>query len=153
MKKKMLNILMISVLAFAGCSDDNVSSPEINITEVGLDNSGIAYAGSGLHIDADIVAEGRIDHVRLTIHAEGELNMGEILHDDHEEWEVDTTFTTGFNGSKNALFHKDINVSANATEGHYDLYFYVTDMEGNQAQAEVEFEVIHDENYESDHHH
>jgi len=135
-------------LLLASCSDD-VIAPEVEIIEIGYENSGVAYAGHDLHIDAEIVAKGKIDNVRLTIHA-GDEHLKES-HNHHEEWQVDTTYTTSFTGNKNRDFHEHIDVPEHAEAGEYHLHLYVTDMEGNQSSAEGHFDVIHDEDH--DHHH
>ncbi|MFW6042804.1 MAG: DUF4625 domain-containing protein [Marinilabiliaceae bacterium] len=146
MKRKLLVSLMIPLLALAACSDDDVKAPELEITEVGYENSGIAYAGSDLHINANIMAEGKIDNVRLTIHpGEAHLKDG---HDQHEEWQVDTTYTTGLSGSKNAEFHEHVDVPEHAEEGEYHLHLQVVDMEGQQSSSEAEFEVVYDPDHE-----
>ena len=125
-------------LFFTSCEkDETVPKPEIDLTELGYDNSKIAYAGSDLHIEAEIVAEGKIKTVTVVLHPEGEHDKG-TLHDD--EWEVDTTFTE-FSGLKNTTFHKHIAVPANAELGHYHFHFSVTDTEGQQTVVETEFEI------------
>ena len=125
-------------LFFTSCEkDETAPKPEIDLTELGYDNSKIAYAGSDLHIQAEIVAEGKIKTVTVQIHPEGEHDKG-TLHDD--EWQVDTTFTE-FSGKKNTTFHKHIDVPANAELGHYHFHFSVTDMEGQQTTVETELEV------------
>lgn len=139
--KKMRTIVLLTfaltiALSFASCEDDETASkPVVTLIELGEENSKTGYAGSDLHIEAEIVAEGKIDKVNIEIHPEGE----------HEEkgvaWEVDTTYTE-FSGLKNTIFHKHIDIPANAEPGHYHFHFTVTDMEGQQAAVEEEFEII-----------
>jgi hypothetical protein len=43
--------------------DEVISKPEIDLTELGYENSKIGYTGSDLHIEAEIVAEGKIETV------------------------------------------------------------------------------------------
>ena len=150
MKKTFLSTLMISLLFLPSCNDDDVKAPEIEITELGYENSGIAYAGNDLHIDAEILAEGKIENVRLTIHAaEDHLEEG----NEHAEWQVDSTYTTGFTGLKNSDFHEHIDVPADAEEVEYHLHLYATDMEGNQSSEEALFEVVYDAENEHNHEH
>ncbi|MFO8002607.1 MAG: DUF4625 domain-containing protein [Marinilabilia sp.] len=150
MKRKLLGAVIFPLLALAACSDDDVRPPEIDISDIGYDNRGVAYVGSDLHIDAEIVAEGKIDHVRLTIHPEGDHLKDD--HDHHEEWQVDTTYTTGYGGSKNAEFHEHVDVPEHAEEGDYHLHLQVSDTEGYQSSEEAEFEVVYDPDHDHDHH-
>jgi hypothetical protein len=132
-----------STLFFASCNkdDDTIPQPVIDLTELGYENSKIGYAGSELHIEADIVAEGKIDNVTIEIHPEGEheeKSYSIVLHDG--EWEVDTTYTE-FSGLKNTTFHKHIDIPVLADTGHYHFHFIVTDMEGQQTTVEEELEI------------
>lgn len=76
-------------LAFVSCSEyDDFPAPVISDLEVELDNSQVGYLGSDLHIDADIVAEGRIDRIMINIHYEEDHHHDEKSgkngdHDDH----------------------------------------------------------------------
>jgi hypothetical protein len=141
-----IKILLIAI-AFAGglfiysCDKDDTAKPVINLTELGYENSKIGYAGSDLHVEAEIVAEGKIDKVSIEIHPEGEheeKSASAVLHEG--EWEVDTTFTE-FSGLKNTTFHKHFNIPVLADTGHYHFHFIVTDMEGQQAVTEEELEI------------
>ncbi len=149
MKRFFLSPLMISLTLLASCSDDTVKAPKIEITEIGYENSGVAYAGADLHIVADIVAEGKIDNVRLTIH-QGEDLLKESH--EHEQWEVDSTYTTGFTGVNNRDFHEHIDVPEHAEEGRYHLHLSVTDQEGARSSEEAGFEVIYDPDHEHEGH-
>ena len=98
----------------------------------------MASVGGEFHMEAEIVAEGKIDIVQLIVHPEGEHD-----HEDgeHEEWEIDTTYTK-FSGLKNTLFHEHLHVGGSAEPGDYHVDFIVTDMEGNQSSAEAELQII-----------
>ncbi len=144
------NILFIAIVLTAGSffiscekEDETPPKPVVDLTELGYENSKIGYAGSDLHIEAEIIAEGKIDKVTIEIHPEGE-HEGEYEHKrehKHEgEWEVDTTFT-GFSGLKNTTFHKHIDIPVHTEAGHYHFHFIVTDMEGQQTTAEEELEI------------
>lgn len=121
-------------LSFSSCEKDEETNakPEIDLHELGYENSKIAYAGSELHIDAEIVAEAKIDKVHIEIHSESEHKDG--------EWHVDTTYTK-FSDLKNTNFHEHLDVSSDADTGHYHFHFSVTDMEGQQTIIEDELEV------------
>ncbi|MFW5760340.1 MAG: DUF4625 domain-containing protein [Cyclobacteriaceae bacterium] len=141
-------VFLIAIVFAAGsfctsCEKDDETNPKpvITLSELGYENSKIGYAGTDLHIEAEIVAEGKIDKVTVEIHPEGEheeksssatLNEG--------EWEVDTTFTE-FSGLKNTTFHKHIDIPVNVEVGHYHFHFIVTDMDGQQTTIEEELEI------------
>ncbi len=132
-----------SFFFFTSCNKDDNTNPKpvVNLTELGYENSKIGYAGSDLHIEAEIVAEGKIDKVTVEIQTEGNHEEKSISISLHEgEWEVDTTYTE-FSGLKNTTFHKHIDIPVLADTGHYHFHFIVTDLEGQQTTVEEEFEV------------
>ncbi len=134
-----------SLFVFVSCSeDDDFPAPVISDLEIGYDNSKIGYRGSDLHIDANIVAEGRIDRIVIEIHYEGDHhndhNTGKNGdHDDHG-WEFEHTWTE-FNGLLNTSFHKHIDIPLHAEPGDYHFHFKVIDMQGKVTEVETEFEV------------
>lgn len=122
-----------AVLLFAACSkDDDVlpAPPTISGVEIGAANSKIAYAGSDLHMEAEIEAAANIASVQLSIHPEGATG-----------WDFDSVYTEGFKDLKNAEFHKHIDVPADAAVGHYHLHFTVTDAVGQKTEIEEEIEI------------
>lgn len=143
MKQNRLTLVAVAliVLIFSSCSnEETISLPEIILTELGYENSGIAYAGSDLHIEAEVVAEARISTITVQIHLEdeGEKSVESVLHED--EWEVDTTYTE-FSGLKNTTFHKHLEIPSNAEATTYHFHFIVTDEEGQQSLVEEELEI------------
>jgi hypothetical protein len=134
--------LAATVFSFNACTKDKVvSKPEIKSFELGHDNSGYAYPGSDLHIEADIVAEGKISSIEIKIHHEGDHGKkfaSYILSEG--EWEVDSAYIK-FSGLKNTIFHEDLDVPADAEAGDYHFHFAVIDMEGNKAEVERELEI------------
>lgn len=125
-------------LLFTSCEkDDEVAKPVIAILELGKGdshgNDHTAKIGGDLHIEAEIIADGKIDKVSIRLHPEGEHEA----EGGHEEWELDTTFTK-FSGLKNTLFHEHVEIDAEAEPGDYHFDFVVTDMEGNQSNAEAD---------------
>jgi len=143
---KNTTILFAVLFAFtaiiSGCKKEP-AKPEIRNFELGYDNNKIAFAGDELHIDADIVAEGKIDRIIIEIHPEGHghKSSGQLKHDD--DWEVEIVYTK-FSGLKNTDFHEHIDVPEHAKAGDYHIHFKVIDMEGNTTSVEDEFEVKHD---------
>jgi hypothetical protein len=132
----------LTIFSLSSCNKDKeISKPEIKSFELGNDNSNSAYPGSDLHIEADIVAEGKINRIEIKIHHEGEHGKkfaSYILSEG--EWEVDSTYVK-FSGLKNTIFHEDLDIPADAETGDYHFHFAVIDMEGNKAEVERELEI------------
>lgn len=140
-KTIMLSLLLSAGVIFTSCQkddDDNPSpKPVINLTEIGEGdthgNDHTAKIGGEMHIEAEIVAEGKIDKISIKLHPESEHMLKALL----DGWELDTTYTK-FAGLKNTNFHEHIEIDASAVAGTYHFDFIVTDMEGNQSSAEAE---------------
>ncbi len=133
-------VALSATVIFASCKkDEEPKAPEFVKFELGYDNSGTAVAGEDLHIDAEVLAEGKIASIIITIHPEGEhgYKTTRVI-----EWEVDTTYTTGYAGVKNIDFHEHIDVPADAETGPYHFHMKVTDMEGNRTEKEAELEIL-----------
>lgn len=138
-----LTIVITTGFFFTSCEkdDETVSVPVVTLTELGYENSKIGYAGSDLHIEAEIVAEGKIDEIEIEIHPEDEQEEKSTSIVMHEgEWEFDSTYTE-FSGLKNTTFHKHVDISVDADTGHYHFHLIVTDMEGQQTSIEEELEI------------
>ena len=101
-------------------------APEINITEVGANNSKTAKAGGEMHLEAEITAPQKIAHIEVE------------LHNSAAKYEKVFTFTGEYLGETTAHFHEHIAVPADAPAGEYHLHFTVTDSEGNATTEEVE---------------
>lgn len=140
-------ILISFFLVFTACEEE-IEAPSVTIMELGMENSKIAYQGSDLHIEAEIIADGKIDVIKLEIHPEGEHD-----HDhDHTKsgaaeagWEA-TFEWTEFSGRLNTSFHEHVDIPLTAEVGHYHLHFEVVDMEGNVTSVEDEIEIKAPEN-------
>jgi len=131
--RKFAFVFIVSAFVTACSKDDDSSlpaSPTINVTEIGSDNSKIGYAGSDLHVDADVVAPGGIANIQVEIH--GEANGA---------WQFDSVYTDGLAGLKNAEFHKHIDIPENASPGEYHIHFTVTDQSGQKAEFEDHLEI------------
>lgn len=134
--------LSIVLALLIGSCDKSGANPEIDFHELGFENTKTAVAGNELHMDADVVAENKIDRIKIEIHPEGdEHKKSAVISPVSEEWEFDTTYTE-FSGLKNTNFHKHIEVPADAGPGHYHFHFSVTDMEGYQSLHEEEIEIL-----------
>jgi hypothetical protein len=140
---KFLSLLLIltTAVVFLSCNKDEddpaLNPPTIPTFEFGYEDSGEAYLGADLHIEAEIVADAKIDRIQVSIHPEGEHMKS--LSDEHA-WEVDTTYTK-FNGLKNTEFHEHFDVPVHADTGHYHFHFQVIDMDGNTKEVERELHV------------
>ncbi len=133
-------VAVISILFFSSCEKENevIPRPIITLTELGYKNTKTGYAGSDLHIDAEIIADGKIDVITIEIHPEGEHEENRISIVLHEgEWEVDTMYTK-FSGLKNTTFHEHVDIPIDADTGHYHFHIKVTDLEGQQTSVEEE---------------
>lgn len=118
---------LITNLLFISCEkEDKVARPEISELELGIGNNHVAYIGSDLHIEAEIVAEGVINQVIVEIHQE-EGSSEEIV----------ATFDE-FAGKKNTTFHKHIDIPDGTTAGTYHCHLTVTDKEGYETTVEEE---------------
>lgn len=138
MKRKRMSLMLVSfmtiVLLFS-CGDDDKTTPKpsVTITELGLENSGIAYIGTDLHVEAEIVAQGKIDKIRVEIHPEGS-------HEEDGGEEIEIVYDE-FNGRKNTTFHKHIDIPSTIKAGDYHFHFEVLDMEGQETLVEKELKI------------
>lgn len=157
MNKKLFSILAIFTMALfviVSCSDDDdFPAPVISDLEIGYENSKVGYQGGDLHIDAEIVAQGRIDRIVVELHYEGEHTdhkSGQNANDDHG-WEFEYAWTE-FDGLLNTTFHEHIEIPLDAELGSYHFHFKVIDLQGKVTEIETEFEVKDsDDDHDHDH--
>jgi hypothetical protein len=136
MKTTFQNFVLIFVILFAAstvvsCKKDEAKIPEILNFELGHDNSKTVRAGSDLHVEAEVIAQNRIDVIEIDIHYEGvHTKSVRIAHieDDHE-WDLSIIYGK-FRNLKNTTFHEDIEVPFNTKPGEYHFTFTVIDLEG-----------------------
>jgi hypothetical protein len=115
-------------------SNDAAAAPVFSSFELGYEDSHTAYQGSDLHLDAAIVAEGKIATIHLGIHPEGEHKSG-------GEWEFDSTYTAKYAGAINVDFHEHVDIPADADTGHYHFHLMVTDEAGQRSEKEAELHI------------
>lgn len=144
---KTLFFISIAAVLLVACEKE-ISAPVIKNVEIGHANSKTAYIGGELHIEADIIADGKIASIRLVIHHEEEgaehapkMKISGVALQG-EEWEVDTIYTGVYANVKNTTFHEHIEVPGYAEPGSYHLHLYVTDLEGNQSVIEEEITLL-----------
>jgi hypothetical protein len=135
--------VLFSLFTLNSCSkEEDLSPPVISGFELGYHNSHTAYAGSDLHIEAEVLAEGKIQHIILEIHPEGAHETDQTSGIAGTRWEVDTIYTGKYSGVKNTTFHEHLGIPATTDTGSYHVHFIVTDMEGNQTSIEEELQLL-----------
>lgn len=109
-------------LVLSSCSDDDdakqsVAKPVVALAEVGKENSKEAIAGKDLHLEGDLVADGLIARIDVTIAAK---NGNKTI--------VKQSYTEGkYIGVRNTTFHEHLDIPADAAPGAYTVTFVVTD--------------------------
>ena len=141
-----ISVILIFAIITTSCEDEKINMPEILDFELGYENSKTGYLGSEFHIEANIIAENKIDIIKIEIHYEGDHTKSIRIAngDDHHHWEVDLTYDK-FRGLKNTTFHEHINIPLNAEPGEYHFHFKVIDMEGYTAEIEEDLMVMEPE--------
>ncbi|KEQ28475.1 DUF4625 domain-containing protein [Pedobacter antarcticus] len=133
---KMMVILLFFSAAFTACKKDDkpeISAPVINALEIGHDNNKTAYPGTDIHIEAELIAAGKLASVKV-----------EISPKSGSGWKFNQEYVDGFSGLNNASFHKHIDVPADAAIGQYLVVFAVTDQQGSVTKIENTLEVKFD---------
>lgn len=137
MKTLMATAVLTAMLA--SCSDDDdpkVAGPSISGFEFGQGGThstdGVAYKGSDIHIEADIIAEATVKSITLKIHAHG-------LDD---AWEFEKIYTDAKYLVRNPTFHEHVDVPANIPAGEYHLTLVVTDENNVTSKIEGHLEIL-----------
>ena len=144
MNRKLKFLLLSAVLAsmafVSSCQKDEdpapIAKPEINNLEIGYDNDKIGTIGGDLHLDAEIVAEGKIAVIEVELH--DEAGMGDDI----------VALFTEFAGLKNTDFHEHVEIPEGTPAGEYHFHMMVIDQEGNT--TEVEDEVMLEESNDTE---
>lgn len=126
--KSIVLLLALVVVGVSSCTEDP-AAPTISGTEVGENNSMTATVGGELHIDAEIVAEGKIDKITVDLHPEG------FTADD-----IEAEYTS-YSGQLNADFHEDLDIPATAVAGEYHFHLKVVDQEGQTTSYEADVDI------------
>jgi len=128
------SILLLS-LTWKSCKEDQPDPPAINITGLGYNNSGIGYLGGTFPVEADIIADGKIENIQIGFRpVGGQFKSGYAS----PSWTFDTVYTGIYAGLTTATFEEWINIPLTADTGTYTFQFKVTDMEGIQKLVEEE---------------
>ncbi len=125
-----LAITIMAILSSCDNDDDDVvPKPTISGLELGYGDSHVAYIGADLHIEAEILAEGKVDRITIELHKED--GTGE---------EIEAEFTE-YAGQKNAEFHKHIDIPVGTDAGEYHFHMTVIDQEGNSSSVEADINI------------
>lgn len=133
--KAALGLLGICLLTLSACDKEEdqpvAAQPVITLEEVGEADSRTVTAGSDLHLEGELSADGLIGRIDLEIHQE------------EGTFKIEKAFTEGkYIGVKNVLFHEHVDIPAEAPAGAYHLHLTVTDRTGQQQTAEAELTII-----------
>lgn len=130
-------IAATTLCLFMACTKDEagtVSEIQIKDVEIGTGNSKTGYPGESFHIETNITAATKIDNVKLQITSKSPT-LG---------WAFAQTYIDGFNGVKNANFHKDLLIGANAVPGSYHFFLIVKGQNGTSKIIEDSIQIIKD---------
>ena len=120
----------LCLLVFSACNDDdnhNPDKPVIDLTEIGHENSKTGVAGSDLHLEGGILADGVIRRIDI-----------EINPQNGESFKIEKSYTEGkYIGVKNTDFHEHLDIPAETPAGAYRLRFAVTDEWGQVTIVET----------------
>jgi hypothetical protein len=165
MKTLFKSLLLFALAAFVlqSCSDDDddivVGAPVISNFEVGgahdehgeedhdeehedddHGDEGVVHKGEGMHVGADILAQVRVSSITLEIHGHDLVAAtGEV------EWDFEQVYTDPKYLVLNPEFHEDIMVPGNIPSGEYHVKLTVTDEAGNSTVAEVDVDIVDEE--------
>ncbi len=103
-----------------------MSAPTISNLEIGIDDNHEAHIGHDLHVEADIVAEGKIDVIEVELHAE-----------DGGDDEIHVVFTE-FAGLKNTTFHEHVEIPDTVAAGEYHFHLMVKDQQGKTTEVDAD---------------
>ena len=136
---KFLLVTLFFAIVLNACKKNNqpplqtTVPPDISGLEIGIQNNKTAYPGNDLHLEAVIKAPEVIDNIRL-----------EITPLSGNGWKLANSYTEGFAGNKNAVFHKHIKIPADAALGNYKVILTVTDKVGKTAKIESDLKIVVD---------
>lgn len=147
--KMKTNFKFIAIALFLGtflysCSSDDDGSfgaPTISEFEYGEGSEHsteqVAYKGSDIHLEAEIMAEATVSSITVSIHSH-DLTPAE----GEEEWDFTQVFTDSKYLAINPTFHEHIDVPANAPAGEYHIELLVTDTLGNSTEIEGYIQIL-----------
>jgi len=134
---KLIAGFLLIAATFGACKKDDdvvdIAAPTITAMEVGPNNSKVAHPGNDVHVEAQIVATANMESVTLEINPKSGTG-----------WKLNTVYTEGFAGLKNAEFHKHVDVPADAALGSYTVKLKVRDTNGKETTVASDLELSND---------
>ncbi len=131
---KLIAGFLLVAASFSACKKDNdvaeIEAPTITGLEIGPNNNKTAHPGGDLHMEAALFAAANMESVTLEINPKSGTG-----------WKLNTVYTEGFAGLKNAEFHKHVDVPADAALGSYDLKLKVKDQNGKETTVTATLEL------------
>jgi hypothetical protein len=128
---------LLIAATFGACKKDDevadLSAPVIAALEIGPENNKIAHPGGDVHVEALITATSNIESVTLEINPKSGSG-----------WKLNTVYTEGFAGLKNAEFHKHVDVPEDAALGSYNVVLKVRDSQGKETKVESTLDLQND---------
>lgn len=159
--KNTTNILLILavLVAFVSCNDDDdndVKKPQVENLEVGHNDT--LHAGKPIHLEFNVTAgSAKLSHYTVKIHPEGEhahKRMTLKSVEEHQEWEIDTTFREIAGLRNYTVHHHTLKVDKDAEQGAYHFDLVVFDEDGNTSTYDKDVTISHEEaDHEEVHHH
>ncbi len=134
----LLSALFLFVLA--SCSDDDKEetlpkAPVIENIELGLDNSKVGYAGTDLHVEANIKAEAGLQSVYVQI----------VPTNDGSAWYVAENYTgTAVTDKQEYNLHRHYDIPEKAKLGTYDVMITAVDKSGQKTVYKDQIEIVKD---------
>lgn len=113
-------LLNVCFFSFSSCSNDDDNNPQVDLEEVGMENSQEVMAGTDLHIEAQVLAMNLIRSIDIKINKKDGTNV------------FNKSYTEGkYVNVKNSEFHEHIDIPLTISGGDYILQFIVTDKNNN----------------------
>lgn len=144
------NLKPLTIIAFLGillhsCSNDDenpaLTAPKISNFEYGQGSAHsddrVAYRGSDIHLEAEILAEATVSSITVSIHAH-DLTAGE----GEVEWDFEQTYIDAGYLVINPTFHEHIDIPSNVATGEYHIVLTVTDASGNSTESEGHLQIL-----------
>lgn len=127
-------LLGLFTLIFSSCGSDDpvVAKPTITLSEVGAENSKTGVVGHDLHLEGNIMAEGLIKTISVTIKSSAkDMSVLNVVYNSGK-----------YIGIKNAEFHEHIDIPADFKAGDYKITMTVTDNLGQTTEASSDLKIV-----------
>lgn len=120
-------MLGVTSIILSACSKDDdpknlPAAPVITLQQVGEEDNGIAVAGTDLHTEGDILAEGKVKAFTIEAFDKDGKSVGKKTFSDPSK-DTDKQYV----GVKNPHFHEHLDIAGTAAIGDGEAVFTVTD--------------------------